>query len=98
MSVRFSESNILADWGRIIFGSITVLFLPGYWLTKCFFKGKEIDSLERIALSFALSIAIVPLLTFYANLIGMPITVANVLVIIVIVIAASFIYLIVKKK
>ena len=67
---------------RIVFGSVYVLFLPGLVMTFVFFpiknRGeKEIDILERIALSFALSIAIVPLLVFYLNLVGMKINVLN---------------------
>jgi len=50
-----------------------VLFLPGYVISFLFFKKNKIDIIERIALSFALSIAIVPLLIFYLNLIGMKI-------------------------
>jgi len=50
---------------RISFGSFYVLFLPGFILTYVFFK--ELDIIERIALSFALSIAIVPLIVFYLN-------------------------------
>jgi uncharacterized membrane protein len=66
---------------RIIVSSIYILFLPGYLLSHLLFNKnavtesaqKEIDEVERIALSFTLSIAIVPLLIFYANLIGIPI-------------------------
>jgi uncharacterized membrane protein len=67
---------------RIVFGSFYVSFLPGLVLTLAFFKGKEIDILERIALSFALSIAVVPLLVFYLNLIGMKINTLNVVLVI----------------
>ncbi len=56
---------------RITLGTPYVLFLPGYIISFIFFK--KIDIIERIALSFALSIAIVPLIIFYLNLIGMPI-------------------------
>ncbi len=59
---------------RIIVGSIGLLFLPGYWITQCFFTDSEIDILERIALSFAFSISVVPLLVFYLNLMGIKIT------------------------
>ena len=62
---------------RIVFGSVYVLFLPGLAMTFAFFKNREIDVIERIALSFALSIAVVPLLVFYFNLIGMKINVLN---------------------
>jgi len=61
-ALEYSESF------RIVFGSVYVLFLPGFILTFVFFpRTKEFDSkekengaidwIERIALSFALSIA-----------------------------------------
>jgi len=53
---------------RLVFGSIYILFLPGLVLSYVFFKKGEKDFIERIALSFALSIVIIPLLTFYFNL------------------------------
>lgn len=77
---------------RIIFGSVYVLFLPGFIISFIFFpknhpfeenkKNEEkekgsIDLIERIALSFALSIAIVPLAVFYLNLIGLRINLLN---------------------
>lgn len=63
---------------RIIFGSVYVLFLPGFILTFVFFPiHKEIDWIERTALSFALSIAVVPLIVFYLNLIGLKISTLN---------------------
>ena len=77
--------NILSSF-RMIFGSVYVLFLPGFVISYIFFsKTKEfesnqkdsIDWLERIVLSFALSIAIVPLCVFYLNLIGIKITLLN---------------------
>lgn len=72
---------------RIVFGSVYVLFFPGFILTFLFFprtrefnskneKG-AIDWIERIALSFALSIAVVPLVIFYLNLAGLKINLAN---------------------
>ncbi|MGE0793446.1 MAG: DUF1616 domain-containing protein [Candidatus Woesearchaeota archaeon] len=63
---------------RIVFGSVYVLFIPGFIISYLFFSKKEIDSLERIALSFALSISVIPLLVFYLNLIGMRINALNV--------------------
>ena len=73
---------------RIVFGSVYVLLLPGFIISYIFFpKTKEFDSgekekgaidwIERIALSFALSIAIVPLAVFYLNLIGVKINILN---------------------
>ncbi len=85
---------------RIVFGSVYVLFLPGFIISFIFFpktkkldskdKNKgEIDWLERIALSFALSIAIVPLAVFYLNLAGIRINLLNTSLIILGVILVS---------
>lgn len=74
---------------REIVGSIVLLFVPGWWITKAAFKTEEIDGLERVALSFALSIAVVPLLVFYANLMGAKISVQLVLVVVLVVVLAS---------
>jgi uncharacterized membrane protein len=62
---------------RIIFGSLYVLFIPGFIISFIFFKSGKIDLIERLALSFALSIAIVPLAVFYLNLIGIKINLLN---------------------
>jgi uncharacterized membrane protein len=50
---------------RVISGSFFVLFLPGLAWTYVFFEEDEIDIIERIVLSFGLSIALVPLIMFY---------------------------------
>ncbi len=53
---------------RIGLGLLFVLFLPGYALIAALFpKDKEIDWIERTALSFGLSIAVVPLLGLLLN-------------------------------
>ena len=52
---------------RIPIGSIFVLFLPGYAWSFVFFKKGEIELIERTALSFGLSIALVPLIVFWLN-------------------------------
>ncbi len=53
---------------RWLLGSILVLYLPGYSLIQLLFpKGKEIDSLERFALSIGLSLAVVPLIGLVLN-------------------------------
>lgn len=102
---------------RIVFGSIYVLFLPGFIISFIFFpktrafedkeKDKEkgekrekgaIDWIERIALSFALSIAIVPLVVFYLNLIGIKINLLNSFLTILGIIIISFIILFIKKE
>ncbi len=53
---------------RIILGLPLVLFLPGYALIAALFIRKDdLDGIERIALSFGLSIAISPLLGLGLN-------------------------------
>ena len=53
---------------RILFGIPMVLFIPGYALIAALFPGaRDIDSIERIALSFGLSIAVVPLIGLALN-------------------------------
>jgi uncharacterized membrane protein len=54
-------------------GAIYILFLPGLALSFILFGRGKIDAIERIALSFALSVAVVPLLGFYLNLVGVKI-------------------------
>lgn len=52
---------------RMILGSIFVLFIPGFAWTFAFFEKNEIDAIERIALSFGFSVALVPLTVFCLN-------------------------------
>ena len=96
----FSSLEYLESF-RIVFGSIYVLFLPGFILSYVFFpKTKEFDSkreekgeidwIERIALSFALSIAVVPLVVFYLNLIGVKINLLDSFLTILGIIVVSF--------
>lgn len=109
---------------RIVFGSIYVLFIPGFIISYIFFpktkkfdednkkdeKNKEenkenennktdsIDIIERIALSFALSISIVPLTVFYLNLIGIRINLLNSFLTILGIIIISLFILYKRKK
>ena len=46
---------------RTILGVIFVTFLPGYSLIKFLFPKKEIDHIERTALSIGISLALVPI-------------------------------------
>lgn len=53
---------------RYILGSIFVLWLPGYALIKMLFPSKkDLGSIERIALSIGLSLALVPLVGLLLN-------------------------------
>ena len=79
---------------RGLLGFILVFFLPGFVWTLVFFR--QINVIERIALSFGLSIAVVTLSLLALNkLIGISITAFNsVLIIIAVTIApVAFYYL-----
>ena len=53
---------------RVLAGLPTVLFIPGYLLIAALFpQNDEIDWIERVALSFGLSIAVVPLIGLVLN-------------------------------
>jgi uncharacterized membrane protein len=53
---------------RIPLGLVMVLFLPGYALIAALFPRKDdLDGIERVALSFGLSIAVVPLMGLGLN-------------------------------
>lgn len=53
---------------RQVLGLVFVLFLPGYAATAALFpESDQIDGIERVALSFGLSIAIVPLIGLALN-------------------------------
>ncbi|MEM3067675.1 MAG: DUF1616 domain-containing protein [Thermoplasmata archaeon] len=108
----FTELSYLESL-RIVFGSIYVLFLPGFIMSYIFFpktkpfdsdetekhEENEIDWIERIALSFALSISIVPLSVFYLNLIGVKISAINVFLIIlgIIIISLEILFFRIKQ-
>ncbi len=90
LGIGFFSSLEYLESFRIVFGSVYVLFLPGFIISYIFFsktkkfdsktneeEGDSIDWIERIALSFALSIAIVPLAVFYLNLIRIKINLLN---------------------
>ncbi len=54
--------------GRIVFGLMFVLFSPGYSLIAALFPAKKtLGGIERLALSFGLSIATVPLIGLILN-------------------------------
>ncbi|MGD9143583.1 MAG: DUF1616 domain-containing protein [Dehalococcoidia bacterium] len=52
---------------RLVFGGIFILFAPGFAWSYVFFARKKIEWIERLALSFGLSIALVPLAVFWLN-------------------------------
>jgi len=53
---------------RWVLGSVFVLFIPGYVAVEALFpKGRDLDSIERFALSVGLSLALVPLVGLLLN-------------------------------
>ena len=63
LAPRLNETPV-----RVVLGLLLVLFLPGYSLIAALFPRRDdLDGIERIALSFGLSIAVVPLLGLGLN-------------------------------
>jgi len=54
---------------RAILGAVYVLFLPGYVVVREFFNDKDLDWIEKAALCFGLSIALVILSVVFSNMI-----------------------------
>ena len=69
LTVIFIVIPPLSDtWIRTVLGLPMVLFFPGYALIAALFPKKDdLDGIERVALSFGLSIAVVPLLGLGLN-------------------------------
>jgi uncharacterized membrane protein len=60
---------------KTLLAALFIVFLPGSAWSAVLFPKKDMDRLERIALSFALSVALVPLTVFWLNwLFGVRIT------------------------
>ena len=56
---------VVARW---MLGSVFVLFIPGYVTVEALFpKGRDLDAIERFALSVGLSLALVPLIGLLLN-------------------------------
>ncbi|MFA6391472.1 MAG: DUF1616 domain-containing protein [Patescibacteria group bacterium] len=74
LSIRYSVSRSF----QVVFGSIYLLFLPGFVWSWVFWKKQdEIDFIERIIISLVLSITIVPLAVFILNKFGIRINTFN---------------------
>lgn len=54
-------------YARYLLGSIFVLALPGYSFIKALFPTRELDNIERAALSIGLSLALVPITGLLLN-------------------------------
>jgi hypothetical protein len=65
MLISFTSGVVL--YLRYAFGSVLVLFLPGYALIEALYPKRELDELTRFALSIGLSLALVPLIGLVLN-------------------------------
>lgn len=70
---------MITEMVRAAVGGFFVLYVPGYFLSFLFLTGGKVDGVERAAISFALSVAVVPLIAFYMNLVGVKISAFSVL-------------------
>lgn len=61
------ENAIPIVYARYVLGSIIILFLPGYAFIKALFPTKELDNIERTALSIGMSFALVPITGLILN-------------------------------
>jgi len=83
---------------RVFFGVTFVFFLPGYAWSFVLFMRRELEWVERIAISFGLSIVVVTLTVFLLSwLFHLPITLANIAVIISVLTAAPLCYLVISR-
>jgi uncharacterized membrane protein len=88
----------ILDGFRVFLGSIFVLFLPGFVWSFLFFEKGKIDWIERAALSFGLSLALVPLTVFWLNfLFNMKVTWFNTMLVVSALIALPLIYLLIRR-
>lgn len=94
----WSVFGIMGSWVRLVLWMIVLLLLPWRWITKVLWKHNEIDSTERIIVSFAFSLSVVPLLVFYANIIWIPVSEWLVIWVIVGIIGVCWLLLYKKKE
>lgn len=65
---------------RALTGSVFVLFLPGFYLLQFLFPSKIMDTIERLAVSVGISLAIVPLIGLLLNFTPFGVTLNSVIV------------------
>ena len=87
------------DVVRIILGSIFVLFVPGFAWSYVFFGRGKIDWIERVALSFGLSIALVPLTVFWFNWVfNVEISLLNTILLVLAITGVALFWLYARKR
>ena len=66
--VVFTVNSSALLYVRYILGGVFVLFIPGFLLISALYaRSEEMDTLERVALSIGLSLAVVPLIGLVLN-------------------------------
>ena len=63
----FPDDSFPLVYIRSVFGTVFVLFLPGYSLIKILFSSKELDKIERVVLSIGVSLALVSIVGLLLN-------------------------------
>ncbi|MDD5039763.1 MAG: hypothetical protein PHY34_01305 [Patescibacteria group bacterium] len=99
----FGVSLIISLWipliqaMKITFGTFTVIVLPGISWTWVFYEKREIDFIERIIISIALSIAFIPLLLYILKKLKMEMSLFTILIAIGISFISGIAVLFIKK-
>lgn len=84
---------------RAIIGSLFVLILPGLAWTYVFYRKNEVSAVERVILSFGLSIALISAAVYFLNkLAGVKITLVNIVIIIAILILMPLVVVFLRYK
>lgn len=84
---------------RLFFGGIFILFTPGFAWSFVLFKKREIDLIERLAISIGLSIALVPLTVFWLNfLFRVEVSLLNTILIVCGLTVIPAVYIIIKRS
>jgi Protein of unknown function (DUF1616) len=63
----FSVTSGVGLYLRYAFGSVLILFLPGYSIMEALYPKRELEELTKFALSVGLSLALVPLVGLALN-------------------------------
>lgn len=78
--------------------ALFVLFLPGLSWSFVLFDKEQIDILERIAISFGLSMGMLPISILSLNLAGLTINVVNVSIVLAVLTAVPVAFILVRVK
>lgn len=83
---------------RWIAAFLYILYVPWYWISYLFFTEDEVGVFERWMMSFALSLLVISLITFYLHYFQIPVYRIYIYNSVLLFICVSFVYLITRKK